>query len=205
MGQHDFTNASSVDAQELTNPNGGTWTVVAGTKYTQTSNATSSQGYMALWNGQNTNFPGAGTVHQLQAELRVTRAGTGAPGIGIRCSATTGFALLLMPDQTHVQFINQGVASGPAFAFNWQVNVLYQMRLIYQETPNGKARVLARVWPSTQSEPSDFPYQWLDVDRIDGGYPALYGGGGASGTTTTVEFTRYAVGVEPFNRIPIWT
>jgi glucose/arabinose dehydrogenase len=130
---------------------------------------------------------------EITAKVRVLSwvPGNGArAGVGIYTNPTTGqgYELDFHGDQ-QVQFIDDNVAQGNAYHFNWQLGTWYWFQLI-----DHNGTLLGKVWQDGTPEPSTWMFQqtgWTDRTR---GAPALVGGAvGSHHGSATASFDSAAV------------
>jgi hypothetical protein len=157
-------------------PNGGSWQVGSG-ELCQNSDSTYDDNYVAVITENGTYQPANSTIIKAIITPRsfTNNSETTRFGVGLRHGTSAnsgGYNLLFYNNTGYVEFLHDGQAHGPHYAFNWQGNVQYGFLLEYMETPDGLATLRGRIWKMTDVEPTTYPYQWVGVPR-QSGYPAL--------------------------------
>jgi len=112
---------------------------------------------------------------EITAKIRVTSWSTGdaaRAGVGIYTDPKTGLGYeLVFHGDNQVQFLDDHVAWGNAFTFNWQVGTWYWFQLTDQ---NGT--LMGKVWQDGTPEPSSWMFQQSGWTDRTGGSPSLDGG-----------------------------
>lgn len=117
-----------------------------------------------------------GSNHAITAKVRVdswTDGDYARAGVSLftNTSDGRGYNLLFHNNHSTVQFLDDMVAWGPSYTFNWSNGTWYWFKL---KMENGT--LYGKVWQDGTSEPSNWPYSWTRSGRS--GYPALNGGSG---------------------------
>ena len=99
-----------------------------------------------------------------------------------------GYNLLFHNNHSTVQFLDDAIAWGPSYTFNWTNRTWYWFKL---KMENGT--LYGKVWQVGATEPSNWPYTWTRSGRS--GYPALNGGTSGHGGSCTVFFDDVTVTV----------
>ncbi|MBN1409230.1 MAG: family 78 glycoside hydrolase catalytic domain [Spirochaetales bacterium] len=92
-----------------------------------------------------------------------------------------GYNLLFHNNHSTVQWLDDAVAWGTSYTFNWSNQTWYWFKL---KMENGT--LYGKVWQDGSAEPSNWPYTWTRSGRS--GYPALNGGTSGHGGSCTVFF-----------------
>ncbi|MBN1411242.1 MAG: family 78 glycoside hydrolase catalytic domain [Spirochaetales bacterium] len=92
-----------------------------------------------------------------------------------------GYNLLFHNNHSTIQWLDDMVAWGTSYTFNWSDQTWYWFKL---KMENGT--LYGRVWQDGSAEPSNWPYTWTRSGRT--GYPALNGGTSGHGGSCTVFF-----------------
>ncbi|MBN1411324.1 MAG: discoidin domain-containing protein [Spirochaetales bacterium] len=92
-----------------------------------------------------------------------------------------GYNLLFHNNHSTVQFLDDMVAWGTSYTFNWSDQTWYWFKM---KMENGT--LYGKVWQDGAAEPSNWPYTWARSGRT--GYPALNGGTSGHGGSCTVFF-----------------
>jgi len=97
-------------------------------------------------------------------------------GVGLYTNPSSGDGYnLIFHGTNQVQFLNDQVAWGNAYTFNWQVGTWYWFQL---EENNGTLE--GKVWAAGTAEPQNWMFQQTGWSSLTGGAPALNGGSGGS-------------------------
>ncbi|MBN1412848.1 MAG: discoidin domain-containing protein [Spirochaetales bacterium] len=99
-----------------------------------------------------------------------------------------GYNLLFHNNHSTVQWLDDMVAWGTSYTFNWSDRTWYWFKL---KMENGT--LYGKVWQDGTAEPSSWPYAWTRSGRT--GYPALNGGTSGHGGSCTVFFDDVTVTV----------
>lgn len=171
---------------------GGTWTEASGV-ISQTSSANGSPKQAIV---SNASVPNASSTNlQVTAKVKVdswTDGDYARAGVGLFTGTGNGqgYNLLFHGNHSTVQFLDDGVAWGPAYSFTWTNGTWYWFKL------KSEGGVLyGKVWKDGSPEPSTWPYSWSRAGRT--GYPSLNGGATAPGAggSSTVTFDRLMVNI----------
>ncbi|MBN1411516.1 MAG: sulfatase-like hydrolase/transferase [Spirochaetales bacterium] len=92
-----------------------------------------------------------------------------------------GYNLLFHNNHSSVQFLDDMVAWGTSYTFDWSNQTWYWFKL---KMENGT--LYGKIWQDGSAEPSNWPYSWTRSGRS--GYPALNGGTSGHGGSVTVYF-----------------
>ncbi|MBN1412687.1 MAG: carbohydrate-binding protein, partial [Spirochaetales bacterium] len=92
-----------------------------------------------------------------------------------------GYNLLFHNNHSTVQFLDDMVAWGTSYTFNWSNQTWYWFKLM---TENGT--LYGKIWQDGTAEPANWLYTWTRSGRT--GYPALNGGTSGHGGSCTVFF-----------------
>ncbi|MBN2441007.1 MAG: carbohydrate-binding protein [Spirochaetales bacterium] len=92
-----------------------------------------------------------------------------------------GYNLLFHNNHSTVQFLDDRVAWGTSYTFNWSNQTWYWFKM---KMENGT--LYGKVWQDGAAEPPNWPYTWTRSGRT--GYPALNGGTSGHGGSCTVFF-----------------
>lgn len=134
---------------------------------------------------------------EITAKVRVdswTDGDAARAGVGLYTDPVTGKGYNLVFHQTggtrnKVQFLNDGVAWGNAYNFNWDLDTWYYFKL---KIVNGV--LYGKVWQEGAAEPTAWMFQRSGWTNRTGGAPALNGGSAISGKGgATVSFADVAV------------
>ena len=111
-------------------------------------------------------------------------------GVGLDTSTSTGNGYNLVFHGTdQVAFLNDHVAWGNAYTFNWQVGTWYWFQL---EENNGTLE--GKVWAAGTAEPQTWMFQQTGWTTLTGGAPSLNGSSAsATGGSATVSFASVSV------------
>ena len=127
----------------------------------------------------------------ISAKLRLdsTKDGDWArAGISVCSDPTTAHGLNLVLNRGKLQFVHDYVVWGPGVDFPSRVGTWYWLKL------SKKAGMLkGKAWPDKEPEPADWMVTWNIPDQTVTGFPALVGGAGGAGETSTVSFARCEV------------
>lgn len=130
--------------------------------------------------------------HTITAKVKVnswTDGDYARAGISLFTNTSDGYGYNLIFHNNHstVQFLDDAVAWGPSFTFNWNNGTWYWFKLKMES-----GTLYGKVWQDGTSEPSNWPYSWTRSGRS--GYPALNGGSGdPSKGNSTVSFDDVSV------------
>ena len=129
----------------------------------------------------------------LTAEVEVnswTAGDMARAGVGLDTSSSTGNGYNLVFHGTdQVAFLDDHVAWGNAYTFNWQVGTWYWFQL---EENNGTLE--GKVWAAGTAEPQTWMFQQTGWTTLTGGAPALNGSSAsATGGSATVSFASVSV------------
>jgi parallel beta-helix repeat protein len=105
-------------------------------------------------------------------------------GVGVRTNAAGEGYNLVFRSGGQVQFLNDKVAWGNAYSFNWQAGVWYKFRL--RAEADGTLR--GKVWAAGQAEPAGWMFAQSGWADRTGGSPALNGSSNRDGGAATVSF-----------------
>ncbi|XID90712.1 family 43 glycosylhydrolase [Paenibacillaceae bacterium WGS1546] len=129
---------------------------------------------------------------EVTAKVRVdswTDGGYARAGVSIANNTVdgNGYNLIFYNDHHTVAFLDDGVAFGPSYTFNWSNDTWYWFKL-----KNYNGTLYGKVWEDGKQEPSYYPYQWTHNTRT-GGYPGLNGGSSGASGNSTVSFDDVSV------------
>ncbi len=162
-------------------PPGCAWSFVGGTW--QISNNALSQTSTAAGDPKkamvtNQTFP-SNVMITAEVKVNTWNAGDSArAGVGLDTNTSTGNGFnLLFHGTNQVQFLNDKIAWGNAYTFNWQVGTWYWFQLA-----NVNGTLEGKVWAAGTAEPQNWMFQQTGWTNPQGTAPAL-NGGSASGTT----------------------
>lgn len=100
-------------------------------------------------------------------------------GVGVRTNAAgEGYNLVFRPGN-QVQFLNDHIAWGNAFTFNWSPGAWYRFKL--RAEADGTLR--GKVWAAGSTEPLDWMFTQAGWTGRTGGSPALNGGSNGDGSS----------------------
>lgn len=90
-----------------------------------------------------------------------------------------GYNLLFHQDNQTVQFLDDNVAWGPSYSFEWEAEKWYWFFLRHEQDS-----LYGKVWKDGEPEPDEWPYKWEHGGRT--GLPGLNGGSadGSKGSST---------------------
>ncbi|MFL5343027.1 MAG: IPT/TIG domain-containing protein [Gemmataceae bacterium] len=169
---------------------GGTWS--KGTGVLSQTATTNGDPRKAIVTGQT--FP---ANVEVDAKVRVDRWAGGdyaRAGVGLYTDPTTGLGYNLVFHNTTggagtVQFLDDHVAWGNAYSFNWSAGVWYDFKLaIIQGVLYGK------VWQDGTAEPTTWQFSQSGWTDRTGGDPSLNGGDTLAGNgSSTASFTNVVV------------
>jgi RHS repeat-associated protein len=152
---------------------GGSWATTGGV-LSQTSTATSNAKAAVLadrtW----------GLDQEITASVRIDSYADGPyaqAGVTVRTNPATGQGYgLVFNGPNQVRFVNDGVAWGNSYAFNWQTGTWYKLRLrIENEVLYGKA------WAAADPEPAAWMFTQTGWASKPTGVPGLKGGAASPG------------------------
>lgn len=128
-------------------------------------------------------------ANRIFAKAKIAQKGSvaGGVGVGLRYASGGGYNLLLLGDG--LRFLHDGVAYGPAYAFDYEAGKEYCFDLKLTET-NGQINLAGRVWKDGTTRPADFPYVWNGLPARSG-RAVLVGKGGALGPVCFSEVAVY--------------
>ena len=108
------------------------------------------------------------------ARIRATKTGKRMPEFGIGLAGAAGYKLWLMPATNELQIIKgeQRVAKVP---YNWTSGSWTMMRIQLRISPEGKARVVGKVWPQDQQEPGNWMISFEDAEQPGKGRASFWG------------------------------
>ena len=146
---------------------GGTWQVNNGI-LSQTSTAAADPKKALI---TNQTYP-SNVMITAEVEVNSWTAGDMArAGVGLYTNTSTGNGYNLVFHGTNqVQFLDDHVAWGNAYTFNWQVGTWYWFQL---EENNGTLE--GKVWAAGTAEPQSWMFQQTGWTTLTGGAPALNG------------------------------
>jgi hypothetical protein len=133
-----------------------------------------------------------GSNHAITAKVRVDSWSDGdyaRAGVSLFTNTTDGYGYNLLFHNNHstVQFLDDGIAWGPSYTFNWSNGTWYWFKLKMES-----GTLYGKVWQDGSAEPSNWPYSWAKSGRS--GYPAVNGGAGNTGEgTSSVSFDDVSV------------
>ncbi|MBN1412804.1 MAG: hypothetical protein JW969_18300 [Spirochaetales bacterium] len=127
-----------------------------------------------------------GTNQGIRAKVYVSSWADGdsaRAGVSLYTSTSDGrgYNLLFHNNHSTVQWLDDMVAWGPSYTFNWSNQTWYWFRMVMY---NGV--LYGKIWQDGTAEPYGWPYSWERSGR--GGYPALNGGTSGHGGSCTVFF-----------------
>jgi predicted alpha-1,2-mannosidase len=125
---------------------------------------------------------GTSTDYTITAKVRVdswTDGDSARAGVGLLTGTSNGCGYNLVFHNNHstVQFLNDTVAWGSSYTFNWSNNSWYWFKLKMES-----GVLYGKVWQDGTGEPSNWPYSQAWSGRT--GYPALNGGSTGVGSST---------------------
>jgi YD repeat-containing protein len=192
----DFSGTSAIT---WTDPNTGADWVQSGGVYSQTSTAEGDP-KKAVATG-----PEWPADMEVTARVRVDSWDDGdyaRAGVGVRTDTETGAGYNLVFHGTdQVQFLNDGVAWGNSYSFEWEVGAWYTFKLRVEGST-----LLGKVWAVGEAEPAEWMFEQTGWTDRTGGAPALNGGssltdnGSATASFDDVEVRTATVGVGTTNR-----
>lgn len=143
------------------------------------ANGALSQTSAAIANEKKATLTGlaAGAANEVQARVRVdswTAGPYARAGVGLGTDAAGLGYNLVFRDGNTVQFLNDQVAWGNAFAFNWQPGTWYTFRM--RQDADGTLH--AKVWADGQPEPADWTFTQTGW-AYRAGWASLNGGSAA--------------------------
>jgi hypothetical protein len=123
-----------------------------------------------------------GENHVIKAKLKVdswTGGDAARAGVGLFSDSSTfnsrdsnygkGYNLLFVRDFHTVQFLDDYLAWGPSYRFDWSLHTWYWFELKMDSDV-----LYGRIWQDGAAEPTEWPYSWHRSGRK--GFPALNGG-----------------------------
>lgn len=118
-----------------------------------------------------------------------TDGGFARAGVSLSNNTTDGkgYNLIFFNDHNTIAFLDDGVAFGPSYTFNWSNDTWYWFKL-----KNLNGTLYGKVWKDGTTEPSYYPYKWAHNTRT-GGYPGLNGGSAGTSGSSTVSFDDISV------------
>lgn len=156
---------------------GGTWSE-SGQVLSQTSTASGDPRKAIISNaGLGTNAD-----YTITAKVRVdnwTDGDYARAGVGLFTGTADGkgYNLVFHNNHSTVQWLDDGVAWGTSYSFNWSNNTWYWFKV-----KSEAGTLYGKVWQDGTTEPSNWPYSWTRSGRT--GYPALNGGSTGTGGNT---------------------
>lgn len=109
-------------------------------------------------------------------------------GVGLFTGTSNGggYNLLFHNNHSTLQLLDDVVAWGPSYTFNWTNGTWYWFKLKMES-----GALYGKVWQDGATEPMSWAYSWQRSGRT--GYPALNGGSSISGAYATVSFDDVSV------------
>ena len=165
---------------------GGTWSINNGV-LSQTGTAAADPKKAMI---TNQTFP-SNLIVTSEVQVNSWTAGDLArAGVGLYTNPSNGNGYNLVFHGTNqVQFLDDKVAWGNAYTFNWQVGTWYWFQLAEN---NGTLE--GKVWAAGTAEPQSWMFQQTGWTDLTGGAPALNGGSASASTgSSTVSFASVSV------------